>query len=191
MIEMFQYEKGKPLVNLVDNMVKLGSLYRGSGMSLHHAHGGPSDVHSVRERLEFNQKVQEQRLLAEERRDWDRVSPDRGQLQASTGVYWQSNWCSNHPLSQYVVMKDAHLFERVSNEHSDEVSVWCVEIWCTLCNYSVFCDCGAIFLGRYSLAVSAVVWDLMLSCHDAAVPHILTWISKMKCYTCLCSIYIF
>lgn len=23
-----QYEKGKPLVNLVDNMVKLGSLYR-------------------------------------------------------------------------------------------------------------------------------------------------------------------
>ncbi|GFG38455.1 hypothetical protein Cfor_11205, partial [Coptotermes formosanus] len=81
-----QYEKGKPLVNLVDNMVKLGSLYRGSGVSLHRGHGGPSDIHSVRERLEFNQKVQEQRLLAEERRDWDRVSPDRGQLQASTGA---------------------------------------------------------------------------------------------------------
>jgi len=85
MIEMFQYEKGKPLVNLVDNMVKLGSLYRGSGMSLHRGLGGPIDVHGIRERLEFNQKVQEQRLLAEERRDWDRVSPDRGQLQASTG----------------------------------------------------------------------------------------------------------
>jgi len=70
-------------VNLVDNMVKLGSLYRGSGMPLHPGTGGPSDVHSVRERLEFNQKVQEQRLLAEERRDWDRVSPDRGQLQVS------------------------------------------------------------------------------------------------------------
>lgn len=87
MIEMFQYEKGKPLVNLVDNMVKLGSLYRGSGMSLQRGLGGPIDVHGFRERLEFNQKVQEQRLLAEERRDWDRVSPDRGQLQASTGVY--------------------------------------------------------------------------------------------------------
>ncbi|PNF20975.1 hypothetical protein B7P43_G09509 [Cryptotermes secundus] len=77
-----QYEKGKPLVNLVDNMVKLGSLYRGSGVSLHSRTGGPGDVHNVRERLEFNQKVQEQRLLAEERRDWDRVSPDRRQLQA-------------------------------------------------------------------------------------------------------------
>jgi hypothetical protein len=84
---MFQYEKGKPLVNLVDNMVKLGSLYRGSSMSLHHGHGGHGDLHGVRERLEFNQKVQEQRLLAEERRDWDRVSPDRGQLQVSTEVY--------------------------------------------------------------------------------------------------------
>jgi hypothetical protein len=82
----FQYEKGKPLVNLVDNMVKLGSLYRGSGMSLHSGTGRPGDVHVVRERLEFNQKVQEQRLLAEERRDWDRVSPDRGQLQVNTGV---------------------------------------------------------------------------------------------------------
>ncbi|PSN50057.1 hypothetical protein C0J52_04229 [Blattella germanica] len=77
-----QYEKGKPLVNLVDNMVKLGSLYRGTSMPLHPGTGGPGDIHSVRERLEFNQKVQEQRLLAEERRDWDRVSPDRGQLQA-------------------------------------------------------------------------------------------------------------
>lgn len=72
---MFQYEKGKPLVNLVDNMVKLGSLYRagapiqGSGMPL------------FRERLEFNHKVQEQRLLAEERKDWERLSPDHTQLQ--------------------------------------------------------------------------------------------------------------
>jgi hypothetical protein len=85
-LKYFQYEKGKPLVNLVDNMVKLGSLYRGSGVPLRSGTGGPSDVHSVRERLEFNQKVQEQRLLAEERRDWDRVSPDRGQLQASSRV---------------------------------------------------------------------------------------------------------
>nr|CAD7568725.1 unnamed protein product [Timema californicum] len=73
-----QYEKGKPLVNLVDNMVKLGSLYRGGGAPLQS--GG--EVPSVRERLEFNQKVQEQRLLAQEKRDWDRLSPDQGQLQA-------------------------------------------------------------------------------------------------------------
>jgi hypothetical protein len=58
-------------------------------------------------------------LLAEERRDWDRVSPDRGQLQASTGVYWWSNWCSNHLLSQSVVMKDGHLFKSLINELND------------------------------------------------------------------------
>ncbi len=79
-----QHEKGKPLVNLVDNMVKLGSLYHNgtpsSGLmgssSMQTLSGVP-----VRERLEFNYKVQEQRLLAEERRDWDRLSPDYGQLQ--------------------------------------------------------------------------------------------------------------
>ncbi|CAB0034212.1 unnamed protein product [Trichogramma brassicae] len=88
-----QYEKGKPLVNLVDNMVKLGSLYNcnrlngaasttslgGSRYDLGHQSDGARDH---RDRLEFNQRVQEQRLLAEERRDWDRLSPDHGQLQA-------------------------------------------------------------------------------------------------------------
>ncbi|XP_068082968.1 uncharacterized protein kmr [Anabrus simplex] len=77
-----QYEKGKPLVNLVDNMVKLGSLYRGSSTQLQAGLAGPGEGPSVRDRLEFNQKVQEQRLLAEERKDWERLSPDHGQLQA-------------------------------------------------------------------------------------------------------------
>nr|XP_018897235.1 PREDICTED: uncharacterized protein LOC109030629 isoform X1 [Bemisia tabaci] len=71
-----QYEKGKPLVNLVDNMVKLGSLYRvGSTVP-------PSNVSLLQEKIEFNHKVQEQRLLAEERRDWERLNPDQNQLQA-------------------------------------------------------------------------------------------------------------
>lgn len=64
-------------------MVKLGSLYRvgaplnGQNGSTHGLNGGPL----LRERLEFNHKVQEQRLLAEERRDWQRLSPDHNQLQ--------------------------------------------------------------------------------------------------------------
>jgi len=82
-----KYEKSKPLVNLVDNMVKLGSLYNRNTAN------GTSNVSSSRhdlmhenardhrDRLEFNQRMQEQRLLAEERRDWDRLSPDHGQLQ--------------------------------------------------------------------------------------------------------------
>ncbi|XP_034951955.1 uncharacterized protein kmr isoform X7 [Chelonus insularis] len=81
-----QYEKGKPLVNLVDNMVKLGSLYNRNGVN-GSVSGSRHDLlqesmREQRDRLEFNQRVQEQRLLAEERRDWERLSPDHGQLQA-------------------------------------------------------------------------------------------------------------
>ncbi|KYN03304.1 hypothetical protein ALC62_05854 [Cyphomyrmex costatus] len=82
-----QYEKSKPLVNLVDNMVKLGSLYnRNTANGTSSVSGSRHDLHENardhRDRLEFNQRIQEQRLLAEERRDWDRLSPDHGQLQA-------------------------------------------------------------------------------------------------------------
>ncbi|KRT79555.1 Pleckstrin homology domain containing protein [Oryctes borbonicus] len=76
-----QYEKGKPLVNLVDNMVKLGSLYR-----------GPNDRNVnpyVRDRLEFNQQIQERRLLAEERRDWNRLNPNHTQLQEKVQQLYQ------------------------------------------------------------------------------------------------------
>ncbi|XP_043481771.1 uncharacterized protein LOC122510889 isoform X5 [Leptopilina heterotoma] len=81
-----EYEKGKPLENLVANMLKLGSLYNRST-----ANGSVSgsrhdllqeNTREYRDRLEFNQRVEEQRLLAQERRDWDRLSPDHGQLQA-------------------------------------------------------------------------------------------------------------
>lgn len=80
-LNLLQYEKGKPLVNLVDNMVKLGSLYR-----------SPNDqtVSSyVRNRLEFNQQMQEKRLLAEERRDWNRLSPNHMKLQAKVQQLYQ------------------------------------------------------------------------------------------------------
>ncbi|XP_057656485.1 uncharacterized protein LOC130893998 isoform X3 [Diorhabda carinulata] len=69
-----QYEKGKPLVNLVDNMVKLGSLYR-----------SPQDKTTVtpyiRDQLEFNQQIQERRLLAEEKREWSRLNTNHYQFQ--------------------------------------------------------------------------------------------------------------
>uniref|UniRef100_A0A1Y1KCE2 PH domain-containing protein n=1 Tax=Photinus pyralis TaxID=7054 RepID=A0A1Y1KCE2_PHOPY len=76
-----QYEKGKPLVNLVDNMVKLGSLYR-----------FPKDNNNLpfmKDRLEFNQYIQERRLLAEERRDWNRLSPSQSELQTKVKQLYQ------------------------------------------------------------------------------------------------------
>lgn len=54
-------------------MVKLGSLYR-----------SPNECYitpDMRNRLEFNQQIQERRLLAEERRDWNRLNPNQLQLQ--------------------------------------------------------------------------------------------------------------
>ncbi|CRK88820.1 CLUMA_CG002653, isoform A [Clunio marinus] len=69
-----QYEKSKPLVNLVDNMVKLGSLYRGG------SHHYPSETTTL-DRLEFNQRIQERRLMQEEQRQWERMSPNQTELQ--------------------------------------------------------------------------------------------------------------
>ena len=72
-----QYEKSKPLVNLVDNMVKLGSLYRGGNQRY------PNETTTL-DRLEFNQRIQERRLMQEEQRQWERMSPNQTELQVSS-----------------------------------------------------------------------------------------------------------
>ncbi|XP_052895792.1 uncharacterized protein LOC128302981 [Anopheles moucheti] len=81
-----QYEKEKPLINLVDNMVKLGSLYRGPI-------GGKKQLQSPEsatlDRLEFNQRMQERRLLQEEQRQWDRTSPNHVELQSKVQQLYQ------------------------------------------------------------------------------------------------------
>lgn len=79
-----QYEKSKPLVNLVDNMVKLGSLYRGGN------HRYPNETTTL-DRLEFNQRIQERRLMQEEQRQWERMSPNQTELQVSFGVRFMLN----------------------------------------------------------------------------------------------------
>lgn len=68
-----QYEKSKPLVNLVDNMVKLGSLYRNDA-------NGRSQAATL-DRMEFNQRMQERQMLQEEQQQWDRLSPNQAELQ--------------------------------------------------------------------------------------------------------------
>ncbi|XP_060515874.1 uncharacterized protein LOC132695573 isoform X2 [Cylas formicarius] len=78
-----QYEKGKPLVNLVDNMVKLGSLYR---IPMEQSN---ETARHIRDRIEFNQHVQEERLLAEEKREWERLETSQAQLQAKVKQLYQ------------------------------------------------------------------------------------------------------
>lgn len=55
-------------------MVKLGSLYRGG------SHRYPSETTTL-DRLEFNQRIQERRLMQEEQRQWERMSPNQTELQ--------------------------------------------------------------------------------------------------------------
>lgn len=61
-------------------MVKLGSLYR-NGSSRNIRQQAPPAETLTLDRLEFNQRVQERRLLQEERKHWDRLSPNHSQLQ--------------------------------------------------------------------------------------------------------------
>ncbi|XP_075235264.1 uncharacterized protein LOC142332611 isoform X2 [Lycorma delicatula] len=111
-----QYEKGKPLVNLVDNMVKLGSLCRvGAPFTGQNgaAHGLNGSSPLLRERLEFNHKVQEQRLLAEERRDWQRLSPDHNQLQAKVAqLYRLDRLLQEESGTLYSLQQDKEMLER-------------------------------------------------------------------------------
>lgn len=65
-------------MNLVDNMVKLGSLYRGGNGNQQQRY---SNEATTLDRLEFNQRVQERRLMQEEQRQWERMSPNQTELQ--------------------------------------------------------------------------------------------------------------
>lgn len=68
-------------------MVKLGSLYRNNGCSRScvgsqlrlDARNNPDPI--ALERLEFNQRIQERRMLQEEQKQWERLSPNHNELQ--------------------------------------------------------------------------------------------------------------
>lgn len=77
-----QYEKTKPLMNLVDNMVKLGSLYRAGSMQW--------DTNSMSsgmtlQRLRVNQKELEHRLQLEDQKQWNKFDPNQIELHVSGG----------------------------------------------------------------------------------------------------------
>lgn len=73
-----QYEKTKPLMNLVDNMVKLGSLYRAGSIQW--------DTNSMSsgmnlQRLRVNQKELERRLQLDDQKQWNKFDPNQIELQ--------------------------------------------------------------------------------------------------------------
>ncbi|KAK9498067.1 hypothetical protein O3M35_003949 [Rhynocoris fuscipes] len=83
-------------------MVKLGSLYQGGG-------GRPVPT----SKLEFNHKVEEQRLLAEERRDWERIHPDHHDLQAKVEqLYRLDKLLQEESGTLHSLQEDKGLLER-------------------------------------------------------------------------------
>uniref|UniRef100_T1JE23 PH domain-containing protein n=1 Tax=Strigamia maritima TaxID=126957 RepID=T1JE23_STRMM len=81
-----QFELSKPLVNLVDNMVKLGSWYGGSDQALTTQYQitnlpYPDYYSPPKKMIEFTRKLQEQRLLDEEQSEWNELVPDQVNLQ--------------------------------------------------------------------------------------------------------------
>lgn len=122
---MFQYEKGKPLVNLVDSMVKLGSLY-------HKPVDRNNYNSSMKDRLEFNQKIQERRLLEEERRDWHRLNPNYSQLQEKVQQLYQLDHLIHKESGTLQSLQQdkedieralGELRHKLSKEHNDPIEV--------------------------------------------------------------------
>lgn len=80
-----QFEKNKPLINLVDNMVKLGALYRtGNAPLRNHMNLSMSNMTAIdNNRLEFNHRVQERQLVQNDRRIWNQLNPNQEELQVN------------------------------------------------------------------------------------------------------------
>lgn len=69
-------------------MVKLGSLYRNDAMGRTSSTIAPRTEAVTLERLEFNQRIQEKRLLQEEQKQWDRLEPDNSELQVNYNLIY-------------------------------------------------------------------------------------------------------
>lgn len=60
-------------------MVKLGALYKGNAKPTNQRHNGGY----LNDKLEFNQRLEERRLMKEEQKYWDSANVDEQQLQVS------------------------------------------------------------------------------------------------------------
>lgn len=96
-----QYEKTKPLVNLVDNMVKLGSLYRAGSMQLDN---NSMSSGMTLQRLRVNQKELERRLLIEDQKQWNKFDPNQVELHVS-------EWPSVNIWSKIFTFKFKFIFQ--------------------------------------------------------------------------------
>ncbi|XP_044012775.1 putative uncharacterized protein DDB_G0282133 isoform X2 [Aphidius gifuensis] len=110
-----QYEKGKPLVNLVDNMVKLGSLYNRNGIngnsSILNANPYEKNGH-INNYPENNQRAREEKLL-EEHRKRNQQTADQGKLQEKVKqLYKIDRLLQEETGTMYSLQQDKELLEK-------------------------------------------------------------------------------
>ncbi|CAG0905024.1 unnamed protein product, partial [Cyprideis torosa] len=80
-----QYDGQKPLIHLVDNMVKLGSLYNRPNRDLATGASGPAaqaiQSNRLREKIDFFHRIQERRMVEEERRQWEKENTSQQEIE--------------------------------------------------------------------------------------------------------------
>lgn len=76
-----QYEKKRPLINLLDNMVKLGALYKNRSKPTRRSQTFLEAQIQSRDQLQFIRDTQERNQLKEEMQYWNGVTPNQHDLQ--------------------------------------------------------------------------------------------------------------
>lgn len=77
-----QYEKKRPLINLLDNMVKLGALYKNRNKPVRRSHSTFLDAQiQSRDQLQFLRDTQERNILKDELQYWSSTNSNQRDLQ--------------------------------------------------------------------------------------------------------------
>lgn len=114
-------------MNLVDSMVKLGTLYHKPTAQRSNNMGS-----TMKDRIEFNQKIQERRLLAEEKRDWHRVNPNHAQMQEKVQQLYQLDQLIQEESGTLQSLQQdkeeiekalSELKHKLAREHNDPVQI--------------------------------------------------------------------
>lgn len=78
-----EYEKKRPLINLLDNMVKLGALYRNRDNSMRRSQMILTTQNHTRDQLQYLHETQERNMLKDESKYWLGANPNQRDLQVS------------------------------------------------------------------------------------------------------------
>ncbi|KAK8741356.1 hypothetical protein OTU49_002624 [Cherax quadricarinatus] len=121
-----QYEMGKPLINLVDNMVKLGSLYRGGDSRLNAQHDPrrPRSYYQANgyDSLQFSRRIQERRIVAEDLQlqEYELAAADQADLEGKVmQLYKLDKNLHQESLTIQSLQREKEMLERtLVNLHS-------------------------------------------------------------------------